>query len=63
MQTYFNKGVTMRVCGGNPEVHGFELGTLVKVMDARPEPELSHVALCESENHKAILMIEEVEDL
>lgn len=66
MQTqYFIKGTTMRVCGGSPEVHGFLLGELVRVEDVRPEPELSHVALCKSVKggHTAILMIEEAEDL
>lgn len=65
MQTYFNKGAIMRVCGGSKEVHGFEPDELVKVVDVRPEPELSHVAMCADLNssHAAILMIEEVEDL
>lgn len=64
MQTYFVKGSTVRVCGGPSEIHGFLLGELVRVVDARPEPELSHVALCEgSTGHQSILMIEEVEDL
>lgn len=65
MQTYFKQGAAMRVVGGVPEIHGFELGELVLVQQVRPEPELSHVALCSSmsRDHQAILMIEETEDL
>lgn len=60
---YFNKGATVRVCGGAKEVHGFNPEELVEVIDLRPE--LPHVALCRSttRDHGAILLIEEVEDL
>lgn len=65
MQIYFNKGATMRVCGGAKEIHGFNPDEIVVVMKVRKDPELSHVALCKStsRNHEGILMIEEVEDL
>ncbi|AHK11911.1 hypothetical protein CHOED_051 [Vibrio phage CHOED] len=62
---YFRQGDTMRVCGGSKEIHGFEPDELVKVIQARPEHDLSYVALCRSvtTGHTSILMIEEVEDL
>lgn len=60
---YFNKGNTVRVCGGAKEIHGFNLDELVVVKAVRPE--LPHVALCRStiRDHEEILLIEEVDDL
>lgn len=64
MQNHFIQGTTMKVCGGSKEVHGFELDELVLVVDVRPEPELSDVALCKgADGHTAILIIDEAEDL
>lgn len=65
MQSLFIKGATMRVCGGNLEVHGFEIDELVRVISVRPEPELSDVAVCSSmsREHAAILIIDEVEEV
>jgi hypothetical protein len=64
MQQQFIRGATMRVCGGNLEVHGFAIDELVKVIQVRPEPELSDVALCKStfSGETAILLIDEVEE-
>lgn len=65
MQQYLQQGATMRVCGGAKEIHGFELDELVRIVMVRPEPELSHVALCENVigTNRAVMMVEELEDL
>lgn len=60
---YFNKGQTVRVCGGSKEIHRFNPEELVEVVLVRPE--LPIVALCKSttRDHSEILLIEEVEEL
>lgn len=65
MQKYLVQGNTMRVCGGAKEIHGFDYDELVRIVMVRPEPELSHVALCENVigTHRAVMMVEELEDL
>lgn len=65
MENFIKQGATMVVCGGNPLVHGFNQDEIVTVEQVRPEPELSHVALCRAVGrpHVAILMYEELEEL
>lgn len=59
------KGNIITVCGGNTYVHGFAYDEICEVIEVHEEPSLAHVALCKStsRDHKAILLIDEVEIL
>lgn len=57
-------GDTMLVCGGNVEVHGFPLDTLVTVTHVNPEIGLqSVVSVIDASGHEAIMLIDELEEV